>query len=162
MSEEKNLKIIDTLRATKERHSNMDCYSISVKIQENRLSKAKLEKLKRCFLEAKWLYNTVLSFTEDFPRSGIKIVLVKVKDTFEKREIKYLSSQMKQVIVDSVKMNVFNLSKAKKKGLKIGRLRFKKECNEIDLPQFNNTYKIRSHNKISIQNIGVLVVNGLE
>ena len=162
MSEEKNLKIKESLRETKERRSNMDCCVISVKIQENRLSKAKLEKLIRFFLEGKWLYNAVLSSTEDFPRSGIKTVSIKVKDTFETREIKNLSAQMKQSIVDSVKTNIINLSKAKKKCLKVGKLRFKKECNEINLPQFGKTYKIKSRNKISIQNIGVLVVNGLE
>ena len=61
VSEEKNLKIKDTLRATKERRSQMDCRVFSVKIQENRLSKTKLEKLTRCFLEAKWLYNAILA-----------------------------------------------------------------------------------------------------
>ena len=162
MSEEKNLKIKDTLRATKERRSQMDCRVFCVKVQENRLSKAKLEKLYRCFLDGKWLYNAVLSSTGDFPRSGIKTVLVKVKDSFEEREIKCLSSQMKQSVVDSVKQNIFSLSKAKNKGLKVGRLRFKKECNEINLQQFGITYRIKSHNKISVQNIGVLVVNGLE
>lgn len=162
MSEEKNLRIKDTIRATRERHSSMDCRVISVKVQENRLSKAKLEKLYRCFLEGKWLYNAVLSSTDDFPRSGIKTVTVKVKDTFEEREIKCLSSQMKQSVVDSVKTNICNLAKAKKTGQKIGRLQFKKECNEINLSQFGKTYKIKSRNKINIQNIGVLVVNGLE
>lgn len=162
MSEEKNLRIKDTIRATRERHSSMDCRVISVKVQESKLSKAKLEKLYRCFLEGKWLYNAVLSSTDDFPRSGIKTVTVKVKNTFEEREIKCLSSQMKQSVVDSVKTNICNLAKAKKTGQKIGRLQFKKECNEINLPQFGKTYKIKSHNKISIQNIGILVVNGLE
>lgn len=162
MSGEKNLKIKESLRATKERHSNMDCRVFSAKVQENKLSKAKLEKLYRCFLEAKWLYNAVLSSTEDFPRSGIKTVSIKVKDTFEEREIKNLSSQMKQSVVDSAKTNASNLSKAKRKGLKVGRLQYKKECNEIDLTQFGNTYKFKSHNKISVQNIGILVVNGLE
>ena len=162
MYEEKNRKIRENSKATRERRSHMECRVISVKVQENRLSKAKLEKLKRCFLEAKWLYNAVLSSTEDFPRSGIKTVSVKVKDAFEEREIKNLSSQMKQSIVDSVKQNVFNLSKAKKSGLKVGRLRFKNECNEINLSQFGKTYRIMSKNKISVQNIGVLVVNGLE
>ena len=46
--------------------------------------------------------------------------------------------------------------------MKVGKLQFKKECNEINLKQFGNTYKIKSHNKISVQNIGILVVNGLE
>lgn len=59
MYEEKNRKIRENGKATRERRSHMDCRVFSVKIQENRLSKAKSEKLKRCFLEAKWLYNAV-------------------------------------------------------------------------------------------------------
>lgn len=161
MSEEKNLKIKDTLRATKARRANMDCRVISAKIQENRLSKAKLEKLQRCFPEAKWLYNAVVA-TETLSLEDTSSVQVKVNGSFETREIRCLSSQMKQSVVDSVKQNVFSLSKAKKKGLKVGKLQFKKECNEINLKQFNKTYKIKSHNKISVQNIGVLVINGLE
>ena len=161
MSEEKNLKIKDTLRATKERRSNMNCRVISVKIQENRLSKAKLEKLYRCFLEGKWLYNAVVA-TDSLSLEDTSKVQVKVKDIFETREIITLSAQMKQSVVDSAKTNISNLSKAKQKGLKVGRLKYKKECNEINLKQFGKTYKIKSHNKISIQNIGVLVVNGLE
>lgn len=161
MSEERNLKIKDTLRATKERRSQMDCRVFSVKVQENRLSRAKEEKLNRCFLEAKWLRNAVVA-TDSMSLEDTSHVQVKVKDTFEVREINCLSSQMKQSVVDSVKTDVCNLSKAKKAGLKVGRLKFKYECNEINLKQFGNTYKIKSHNKISVQNIGVLVVNGLE
>lgn len=161
MQEEKNLKIKGTLRATKERRSQMDCRVFSVKVQENRLSRAKEEKLNRCFLEAKWLRNVVVA-TETLSLEDTSSVQVKVKDKFETREISNLSSQMKQSVVDSVKTDVYNLSKAKKKGLKVGRLQYKHECNEINLKQFGNTYKIKSHNKINVQNIGVLVVNGLE
>lgn len=161
MYEEKNCKIRESGKATRERRSNMECRVISVKVQENRLSKAKLEKIKLCFLEGKWLYNAVAA-SETLSLEDTSTVQIKVKDDFETREIKNLSSQMKQSVVDSAKQNVFNLSKAKKKGLKVGRLQFKKECNEINLKQFGNTYKIKSYNKISVQNIGVLVVNGLE
>ena len=161
MSEEKNLKIKDTLRATKERHSQMDCCVFSVKVQENRLSNAKLEKLYRCFLEAKWLRNAVVA-TDSLPLDDTSSVQVKVNDTFEVRELTTLSAQMRQSVVDSVKTDVCNLSKAKKKGLRVGRLRFKNECNEINLKQFGHTYTIKGKNKIRVQNIGVLVVNGLE
>ena len=161
MSEEKNSKIKDTLRATKERRSQMDCHVILVKVQESRLSRAKDEKLNRCFLEAKWLRNAVVA-AENLFLEDTSSVQVKVNDLFETREIKNLSSQMKQSVVDRVKTDVCNLSKAKKAGLKVGKLQFKKECNEINLKQFGNTYKIKSHNKISVQNIGVLVVSGLE
>ena len=161
MSEEKNQKIKETLRATKERRSQMDCRVFSVKVQENRLSRAKEEKLNRCFLEAKWLRNAAVA-TENLSLEDTSTVQVKVNDHFEVREIKNLSAQMKQSVVDSVKTDVCNLSKAKKAGYKVGRLQFKKECNEINLKQFRKTYKIKSHNKISVQNIGVLTVNGLE
>ena len=161
MSEEKNLKIKESLRETKERRSHMDCRVISVKIQENRLSKAKLEKLKRFFLEGKWLYNAV-SASETLSLEDTSTVQIKVKDSFEVREINTLSAQMKQSIMESVKTNVINLSKAKKKGLKVGRLKFKKECNEINLKQFGKTYAIKGKNKIRVQNIGVLTVSGLE
>ena len=161
MSEEKNRKIRESGKATRERHSNMNCRVISAKVQENRLSKAKLEKLYRCFLEGKWLYNAVVA-TETLTLEDTSTVQVKVKDVFETREIKNLSSQMKQSVVDSAKTNMSNLSKAKKKGLQVGKLQFKKECNEIDLKQFGNTYSIKGKNKISVQKIGILVVNRLE
>ena len=161
MSEEKNLKIKESLHATKERRSQMDCRVFSVKVQENRLSRAKEEKLNRCFLEAKWLRNAVVA-TETLSLEDTSRVQVKVNSAFETREISNLSSQMKQSVVDSVKTDVCNLSKAKKAGLKVGRLQYKHECNEINLKQFGNTYKIKSHNKISVQGIGVLVVNGLK
>ena len=161
MYEERNRKIRENGKATRERRSNMDCCVISVKIQENRLSKAKLEKLKRCFPEAKWLYNAIVA-TDSLSLEDTSIVQVKVKDTFETREIKCLSAQMKQSVIESVKTNASNLSKAKRKGLKVGRLQFKKECNEINLKQFGQTYAIKGKNKIRVEKIGVLVVNGLE
>lgn len=161
MHEERNRKIRENGKATRERRSQMDCRVISAKIQENRLSNAKREKLQHCFLEAKWLSNAVIA-SETLTLEDTSVVQVKVKDTFENRSINTLSVQMKQSVVDSVKTDVCNLSKAKKAGLKVGRLQFKKECNEINLKQFGKTYKLKSHNKISVQNIGILVVNGLE
>lgn len=161
MYEEKNRKIRENGKATRERRSHMDCRVFSVKIQENRLSKAKSEKLKCCFLEAKWLYNAVVA-SETLSLEDTSSVQVKVKDSFESREISNLSSQMKQSVLESVKQNIFSLSKAKKKDLKVGKLQFKKECNEINLKQFGHTYKIKGKNKIRVENIGILVVNGLE
>ena len=70
MSEEKNLKIKDTLRATKERRSKMDCRVFSVKIQENRLSRAKEEK--RCSKQVKPCFKTELH--RMFPRRVAKLV----------------------------------------------------------------------------------------
>ena len=82
MLEERNRKIKEHGKATRERRSNMNCRVVSVKIQENRLSKAKLEKLYRCFLEAKWLYNAVVA-TETLSLEDTSSVQVKVNGSFE-------------------------------------------------------------------------------
>ena len=161
MYEERNHKIRENGKATRERRSKMSCHVFCVKVQENKLSRAKEEKLNRCFLEAKWLRNAVVA-TDTLSLEDTSHVQIKVNGSFEVRELTTLSVQMKQSIVDSVKTDVCNLSKAKKAGYKVGRLQYKKECNEINLKQFGKTYKIKAHNKISVQNIGVLVVNGLE
>ena len=161
MLEERNYKIKEKGKATRERRSQMDCCVISAKVQENRLSKAKLEKLKRCFPEAKWLYNAVVA-SETLSLENTSSVQVKVNNAFETREIKTLSAQMRQSVVDSVKTNACNLIKAKNKGLKVGRLQFKSECNEINLKQYGHTHAIKGKNKIRIEKIGILVVNGLE
>ena len=86
MYEERNRKIKEHGKATRERHCQMDCRVFSVKIQENRTSKAKLEKLNRCFLEAKWLRNAVVA-TETLSLEDTSHVQVKVKDRFEVRKI---------------------------------------------------------------------------
>ena len=44
--------------------------------------------------------------------------------------------------MDQIRTDVNNLSKSKKKGNKIGKLKFKSVCNSIDLKQFNVTYRI--------------------
>ena len=161
MYEERNHKIRENGKATRERRSKMSCHVFCVKVQENKLSRAKEEKLNRCFLEAKWLRNAVVA-TDSLSLEDTSHVQIKVNGSFEARELTTLSAQMKQSVVDSVKTDVCNLSKAKKVGHKVGRLQYKKECNEINLKQFGKTYKLKAHNKISVQNIGVLVVNGLE
>ena len=94
MYEERNRKIRENGKATRERRSHMDCRGVSAKIQENRLSKAKLEKLKRCFPEAKWLYNAVVA-TDSLSLEDTSSVQVKVKASFEEREIKCLSKAVR-------------------------------------------------------------------
>lgn len=61
MYEERNRKIKENGKATRERRSKMDCRVVSVKVQENRLSCTKYEKIVRCFLEGKWLYNAIIA-----------------------------------------------------------------------------------------------------
>ena len=56
-----------------------------------------------------------------------------------------------------------SLSAKKKKGYKVGKLKFKSSCNSIPLRQFGNTHRIKSLTKVGITGItGNFRVHGLE
>lgn len=105
-----------------------------LKLDKSHLSKAKKEYLNRLFLEKKWFRNYAIAQDDVFAVSyKLKEVDIKVKDTFEKREINYLSSQMRQAVLGEIGDNIKALSRIKKKGAKVGRLKFVSECNSLDL-----------------------------
>jgi putative transposase len=99
-----------------------------------------------------------------FEYTAGKVVTHKDKDLNDvKTELKHISAQMKQSVVDELKSNIKTLSTLKGKGKKVGGLRFKKEVTSINLKQYGNTYKVLSKKKIRIQNIpGEIRVNGLD
>ena len=150
----KNKQISQTKKETQERRNSLSCKVRDIKILTRKLNKSQKEHMKMLFLEAKWLYNYTLSEInklEDFEEKYKKMLeLRKVKEVpvfksgdkdLEVRELKYLSSQMKQEVIVQLEKNTQNLSKSKKKGNKVGKLKFKKEFNCINLVQHNITYK---------------------
>jgi transposase len=149
----KNEQIRQSILNTLERRKTQECKTYCVKLDMSKLSKEKKEYLNKLFLEAKWIYNYCLSKDDAFNIS----YKLKTVDGFNKdkevvsHEINTLSSQMRQTLIEGVKQNIINLSKAKKKGLKVGRLKFKREINRIPLNQFNSTYKIIGNNYIKLQ-----------
>jgi putative transposase len=87
---------------------------------------------------------------------------VKVGNEFEKREIKYLSSQLKQVVQDRVKNGLKALKSLKENGHKVGRLKFKKSISSINLKQYKVSFDIDfEKNKVRIQGLGWFRVSGL-
>jgi transposase len=114
------------------------------------------DELKLLFHEAKWFYNHCLSQNDIFDISvrKAKQVSIKVLDSFENRELKSLSSQMKMGLHEKTIANIKTLSTIKKKGNIVGRLKFSKEVNSIPLPQYDRTYKLLENNrKVKIQGI---------
>jgi len=104
MRKEKAQRIRETLSATRQRRKNQVPRVYQLKLQN--LSKDDERKLNRLFLEAKWLYNYVVADVETRLNSDtwkVKEVEIKTPKGFEKREIKNLSSQMKQGIVERIK-----------------------------------------------------------
>lgn len=165
---EKNNKIREKGKETRRRRASQSCFTYTVKIDESSLSKKQKEQLKMIFVEAKWLYNYILNYSEnndvkDF-NTKIKTISIKIKDgEFVEKELKYISARMKQAVLAGILNNIKSLSALKKNGRKVGKLKYLSEYKSIDLPQYDKTYKILSNNKIRIQNInGKIKVNGLK
>ena len=155
-------KIKNTIQETKERRKKQRPIVFQLKLQN--LSKEKEKNLARAFLEAKWLYNWFISDTErlNLPVHKVKEIEVKLKNNFEKRELIFLGSQIKQEIADRIKDNLKSLSKLKSQGHKIGRLSYKPFVNSIPLKQYNVTFSLeRSKNRVKIQKLGSFRVLGL-
>ncbi len=166
-SEEKNNKIKDSLNKTKNKRKSQEIAIIKTKIDNDKLNKNTVKILNRIFLEAKWLYNYIINkeFNNDIFNIDYKInnVPVYVKDHYETRRLKYISSQMKEEIIDRAIDNIKGLHELKNKGFKTGKLKFKSHITSIPLKQYNNTYKIINNKYIKIQGIKQLLkVNGLD
>lgn len=166
--EEKNSSIKASLLATKNRRKGQVCKSFEIKVGKSHLSKKTLGELHKVFLEAKWLYNYLLSLKDvnifKTNTTEIKKVTVLNKDKQpEERELTILGSQMKQDVHKQLCSSIKGLSVTKKKGRKVGKLKFKSEYNSVNLKQYGTTYRILGKNKIRIQGIKqVLTVNGLK
>ena len=158
----KNEKIAASYRATKDRRKRQTPRVVDLKIVTNKLSSTQREALERLFIEAKWVYNDIIgsedAFSYQIPK---KMVAVHTPDGIEQREFKVLGAQMKQSIVSGARSSIKTLSSLKKKGKKVGKLRFKSEYTSINLKQAGTTYKIRG-SKARIQNIpGWIRVRGV-
>jgi len=155
MGKEKAQKIRETLSATRQRRKNQVPRVYQLKLQN--LSKDDERKLNRLFLEAKWLYNYIVADVENRLDSNswkLKEVEIKTPEGLEKREIKNLSSQMRQGIVERIKRSLHSLKRAKEKGVRVGKLSFKSEIRSIPLKQYGITYKISGdRNRVKIQGI---------
>lgn len=150
------------MKATRAKRLNQICHVYMVKIDESRLSKLQKEQIKMLFVEAKWIYNFVLSSDNPFDVQIGKTIIKKNKNfEDEKVELRYIGSQMKQSVLTQIHNQIKGLSKLKSKGHKVGRLKYKKDFYSLDLKQYGTTYKFYG-NKVKIQNIkGRIKVNGL-
>jgi len=102
-------RITNTLQETRQRRETQKPTVYELKLQN--LSKGKAEVLRKAFLEAKWLYNWLVSDTErlGIPANKVSAVEVKAGDSYEQRELTVLGSQIKQEIADRLKDNLLAL-----------------------------------------------------
>lgn len=136
----KNKKIAASAKKTRERRKRQTPRVIDLKIVTNKLSSTQCEALERLFVEAKWVYNDIIgsedAFTYQAPK---KTVAVHTPNGVEQRELKILSEQMKQSIVAGARSSIKTLASLKKKGKKVGKLKFKSKYTSIDLKQAGKT-----------------------
>jgi len=163
----KNSKIREKRKQTLIRRRTQEAKTFELKFDKNKISKTKLALLNHLFLEAKWftnyiIANGILNF-KSHADYKVKTVHVKVCNTFEEREIQVLSSQMKQALIKRLQDNVRGLVKLKKKGVKVGKIKFVKAVHSIPLMQYGVTYWVKNDNKmVHIQYIGNFKVSGLD
>src|ERR1019366_7296752 len=150
-------------KLTKDKRNNQTCKVFECKFDRSHLSATVLGHLSALFKEAKWFYNHCLSLgAVDEIDTTARSIPVKVGDEYEDRKLIVLQGQMKQSIRTRLWGSLASLSALKKKGRKVGRLKFKGEVNSIPLVQYNKTFFIRG-NRVRIQGLKKwLLVNGLD
>ena len=157
--EEKNMIIKEKGRNTRLKRRSQTCRTFKFKINRSSLKREQLESLKMFFVETKRVYNYLLNkvnngddlFSFDYKNLYNITYLDKDKNIIEYK-ISYIGSSILQDQVRLMKEAIKSLSTKKKRGGKVGRLRFKSECNSIRLLQYGITHQLRG-SKFKIQGI---------
>jgi putative transposase len=150
-------------KLTKDKRKNQTCKVFECKIDRSHLSNDVQGHLSKLFKEAKWFYNHCLALNAmDEIDTTVCSVPVKIGDEYEDRDLSVLQGQMKQSIRTRLWGSLASLAALKKKGFKVGKLKFKRRVNSIPLVQYNKTFFIKG-NKVRIQGLKKwLLVNGLD
>lgn len=153
--EERN-KIKQSLIETRSRRKQQIINVVELKVNCHQTDKETFKKFNEMFKQAKWVRNDMLAYSFQnkdnsiFKYEYLNHKTIKHFDKF-KNEIEEsitLPVYLHRGIVNNVKQDIINLSKTKKKGLKIGALKFKSECNCI--PILTGGLKIIDNSHITI------------
>ena len=137
----KNSRIAKTKQETKQKRKSQICRVYRVKIDMSHLNKAQILRLQMIFVEAKWLYNDVISFMNEHDIYDYDSQRLTVQGLDKDRnpvthELQYITSQMRIAVVDGIKNSLKSLSTKKKRNQKTGRLRYKSDYASINLKQY--------------------------
>lgn len=168
-SSEKNRRIAESKRATKERRSKLQARTIEIGIPSAEIARVK-DDVEQAFLQAKWYYNAIISHLEDgkLTEFDTKITEVAVKmgkdsDKYEDRKLDVLAAATKQKLRDRVSDSLSSLHALKEKGNKVGKLDYKKEVESLPLRKSGDDFKInRELNMVHVVKLGWFKVRGLK
>ena len=157
-------KIKNSIIETKQKRQTQVCRVIELKIEDFKMSKSEYSSMKFLFVQCKWLYNYLLTLEKEelynFDTKTRNIFsLDKIGNKIERNLT--IPATMIQTVYKGLKQNIKALSSSKKKGKKIGKLKFKSDYNSIDLKQYGITHYIKG-NRIKIAGFKPFKVYGLE
>ena len=166
ITDDQKLKIKESLIATRERRKSQVVKVFELKVNCHQTSKETYNKFYSYFKQAKWITNDMLNFSKEgndlfaYNYKDHRIVTRKTKEgDFVKEELD-INTILHQKLVDKIKQDIKNLSKAKKSGLKVGSLKFKSEVNTIVIR--TGDVKIKDNSHITIPGFKNLKVYGLK
>lgn len=166
-SEQTKAKIKASMAETHARRATQVCRVFELKVSVRHNPKDVFTKLAQCFKEAKWVVNDMLSLSNksedaslfDYKYTEHKKVVHYDKDKNPIESPITLPSVLHRATVAQKKTDIVNLSKAKKRGIKVGALKFKSEVN--CLPIITSYTKILDGCRIVIPGFRRLRVHGL-
>ncbi len=141
---------------TREKRKSQICRVYRVKIDISHLNEAQKLRLKMLFVEAKWLYNDALTFLNDHEINDYDTTTLTVNGLDKDRqpithELEYISSQMRQSVIQGIKNNMKCLASLRENNHKTGSLRYKSDYASINLQQYRVTYRFYDERHIGIQ-----------
>ena len=152
----KNKRIKEQSKQTKQKRKSQVCRVYRVKIDISHLNEEQKNRLKMLFVEAKWLYNDILTFMNDHDINDYdsKTIIVHGLDKDRQpvtHELQYISSQMRQSVIQGLKDSLKALATLREHKRKIGSLRYKSDYVSINLKQHRITYRFYDECHIGIQ-----------
>lgn len=167
LQEQKNQRIKASFLATKEKRQSQVPLTFVFKVRnEKRNKKNKVfEHLDGCMLNGKWIWNSLVAQTdkkimgEDKVRKASSFNINEFKTVVHKDfegndvedEVLYLKSSQRRGVIDQFRAALAALKESKKKGLKVGKIKFKSEFTSLHLMQYGITHKICGPNSYQIQ-----------
>lgn len=161
----KNKQIAETMHLTLLKRNSQICKTFKFKVDKSRLNCSQKEGLKMLLVEAKWIYNYIISTDSAYSITDkdLKVITRKDKNGLDiDTTLHYISASTRQQLIKQIQDQIKGLAQLKKSGLNVGKLKFKSEVNSLKFKQYGVTHDIRSKNKIKLQGIKKpIIVNGL-
>ena len=166
-------QIRQSLVATRNRRKNQILNVFELKVNCHQTSKETYDKMKQCFIQSKWIYNDMLSLSgADSTSTSVETLDIFKYSYLDHKTIHRYNKNNKYVeekitlptffhrgVIQQCKTNIVNLAKAKRKGYKVGALKFKSEYNSI--PLLTGSFKIIDNSHIYLPGFKNLKVYGL-